>query len=712
MAERFLNPYNFIPLPEHKAKAYEDQDKHTGVIEYTITTRSPLFIPNTSENITGDEVSDAFGLMIEDHASYDFYSYTEIEKGKNYTNDPQEPVIPGSELRGMLRNVYETLTDSCMSVLNEGTFPAIRVRDAYKPSLLKKNADGTYSLVAAEDLLHTVRKGKGDKTKTYEVEKRLEGTKVGYKKVRQSNGKWIVEIHDHKGNEPAGYLIKGMSDSSLNRKHYCHVFAPKNSTISQLSSKDIDRLKGVIDAYQEESGGENAYKEYQKQLELFLKGNKVEFFPVYYNSLTKNNVTKLYLAPACFTKEVSNYSLEDLAGDFVACKNLQDNCPACDLFGMTGSDNEQATASKVRFEDARVTKVKANGEYYDPIITLETLANPKIKTVEFYLEQPGKADYWNYDYYVQNGELHFAQGKIRGRKYYWHQRDKVLRKDVEKTKFNKTIRPVKSGNVFTGKMYFDKISEKQLNQLIWILNGGCDSEQPTTGPIAYKLGSGKPLGLGSVELKVTKVVERQIALKEDSISYDLFERDLTIPTYEEVGFNEKIKDDFFTISSLDATNGLLVTYPIVQGQEDKPMAEGFKWFGVNHGTGMKRDKLKRDYVLPRIKDVATLPILVARDNGGNDGNGGRNGQQRCNQNGYQGRPQGGQQQGNAQRPIIDATLIGDAELGKKGDCYIGRIIYDGRSLIVFDVPKTLKKGAKIRVEIRSNDKGVTGRYKG
>ena len=154
---------------------------------------------------------------------------------------------------------------------------------------------------------------------------------------------------------------------------------------------------------------------------LFLKGKGEEYFPVYYNNLTVDEESKLYLAPACFTKEASNYSLEDLVGELAACKNLKDQCPACDLFGMTGSDNEQAAASKIRFTDARVVEEKQNSEYFDPIVTLETLANPKIKTVEFYLEKPDRADFWNYDYYVQNGELHFEKGRIRGRKFYWHQ---------------------------------------------------------------------------------------------------------------------------------------------------------------------------------------------------------------------------------------------------------------------------------------------------
>lgn len=32
MADKFINPYNFINFPAQKAKAYTDTDRHTGVI--------------------------------------------------------------------------------------------------------------------------------------------------------------------------------------------------------------------------------------------------------------------------------------------------------------------------------------------------------------------------------------------------------------------------------------------------------------------------------------------------------------------------------------------------------------------------------------------------------------------------------------------------------------------------------------------------------
>lgn len=46
--ENFINPYHFIPLPDKKIEAYsEEEELISGVINYKIITKSPLFIPDT-----------------------------------------------------------------------------------------------------------------------------------------------------------------------------------------------------------------------------------------------------------------------------------------------------------------------------------------------------------------------------------------------------------------------------------------------------------------------------------------------------------------------------------------------------------------------------------------------------------------------------------------------------------------------------------------
>ena len=48
------------------------------------------------------------------------------------------PVIPGSEMRGVVRSVYETLTDSCMGLLNEEAYPVKRSAEKFLPALIQR----------------------------------------------------------------------------------------------------------------------------------------------------------------------------------------------------------------------------------------------------------------------------------------------------------------------------------------------------------------------------------------------------------------------------------------------------------------------------------------------------------------------------------------------------------------------------------------------
>ena len=83
--EKFLNPYNFISFPPKKASSYKKEEiqGHTGVIYYTITTESPLFIPNSSTEKTFSQ-----SIRTQEHKSYDFFSYTQL---CSYTEDKGNP---------------------------------------------------------------------------------------------------------------------------------------------------------------------------------------------------------------------------------------------------------------------------------------------------------------------------------------------------------------------------------------------------------------------------------------------------------------------------------------------------------------------------------------------------------------------------------------------------------------------------------------------
>ena len=627
----FLNPYNFISFPQKKAEAYTDTDKHTGVIEYTITTKTPLFIPNSSSDKAFKESE-----KVTDHKSYDFFSYTNLNPEKTYENEYHLPVIPGSEMRGVVRNAYETLTDSCMGLLNEEIYPVKRSYEKFIPGLLYKNKDKLvlYSAASYRVDIKISRKYKNGK-KLYFTPQRA--TKE--KKDKNGNVKtiryWkiVTSVGENRGNYlKEGYLLKwGMgliesedknnknsdnknfNNKNSNIKTNYHIYqAKKEEEISFFTREKVERkVVAVIDSYLAQPAitpeNEKAYMEYKKDLVDFLNGNEEKYFPVNYSALDKENI---YLAPAVYSKEIYNNSIGKLAGEFAPCK--EDFCPACDLFGHIGKTNKTCKGSGIRFTDLYVKEEKTpesyNQYYLENKITLQTLGGPKLGNVEFYLKKPDKnASFWTYDYYILNWNVKVAPGELRGRKYYWHH-PQVHFEKVEPTNLNKTVRPVKEGIEFKGKLYYESISKKQLEQLIWILNSG--SEQ-----LGLKLGAAKPLGLGSISCTVDQVQERKIKLAEDGLVYSVEKIPLENITYETVGFSQNVKEEFYLIAGLNTVSkNIPITYPRTYEQKNGKMEEGFKWFGLNHwigkaGNGMigNRKNVEILKTLPPIKTDKGLP---------------------------------------------------------------------------------------------------------
>lgn len=653
--EEFLNPYNFISFPSKKASAYKYVDRQTltGKIRYKITTRSPVFLPNSSTDEAFEQ-----SQKINGHKSYDFFSYNELQpySRANQNPEPQCPVIPGSEIRGVIRAVYETLTDSCMGVLNSETMPVKRSPEKFKPGLLKKSDQG-YILMEAESyrIGNAAERGRAPS----DFRENRNGTRIFFQdpgKSRERNRVWKncvtrykiaqgLEKPTHNLKE-TGYLIKwGMGG----RKRRYHLFVPVKSFANRLSREDIEiRLLGVIESYLEqpmmkkESQRENkeAYEAYQNDLIGFLKGeyDSESNFPVTFSVLGNGKLhirpaageyegteddqkeSKWYLAPALYTKEISNNNIGKLAGEFAPCQGLQE-CPACALFGHVDKSGFGSRGSRLRFSDLRVEDIKSPEKYYYPITTLPALGGPKLGNVDFYLKKPENASFWTYDYhykYRKDGKgtvLVEEPGELRGRKYYWHHPEYCLKKSSRLPRdkpgsLNKTVRPLMIGVSFIGELYFEGISEKQLKQLVWILN----SEKEKIG---YKLGAAKPFGFGSITCRVLGVTERTIVVENGQIVYreylDLAEKYVDV-TYEEADFSKHCKSQFYRIAGMESVGkGMKIMYPKTLKQaRTGDNREGFRWFSENHsninGNGMPNSREQR-------KICVTLPSLAEEEVG-------------------------------------------------------------------------------------------------
>ena len=627
MNSRFVNPYNFIKFPKMKAQKYDDSDRHTGVIEYTLTTKSPLFIPNSSND-------NAFGSKIPDHKTYDFYSYTNLAN-QTVNNEYSKPVIPGSEMRGLIRSTYETLTDSCMGLLND-VHPIKRVGAMFKPGLLTFDENGILSLVSAKSL----------RINRSNCENRLDGSKVYFnmpKKERNASGAMIdgkisnfsfnkqtyerniqqniggrlENVTEEASYSKTGYLIKW--GFGVKKNNY-HVFydLDEDYVADELDPASIKRMMNdVVNSYKEQPAVEprnmEAYNAYQEAFNNFIDTKGYDF-PVNYAMVDDN----LYISPTTYSKEVSKNSIGDLT-IYKPC--VKDFCPTCDLFGRVGDDPK---GSPIRFSDLTAEHREHNKDYYyGNKVTLSNLNSPKLGNVDFYLEKPVLASYWSYDYLVKDGRLELANGVLRGRKYYWHFPNEVILKEgVEATNLNKTVRPVKKGVSFSGKLYFDGISEKQLKQLIYILNTSKEN-------LGLKLGMGKPLGLGSVALKVDRVKTRNISLIDDEVAYVEEDYNFNDVNYESAKLSNTAKAEFEKIASF---NGVPKNYEVCYPKTSAVDDNGFEWFIANHYEGGfismidKREKMYINEALPHILDAdISMPCLdKARKRSGYNNNQNRN----------------------------------------------------------------------------------------
>lgn len=136
----FLNPYNFVSTtaPEQSVDAESQSGAtHTGYLECQLITRTPLAIPDVENKTT----SMAHGK------EHDVYPFMSIDG---------EYVIPGSSIRGVIRSIYETVTNSCMvTVAGDDVITArTEATKAFLPGILKRDKEG-WKLYAALHL--TVR---------------------------------------------------------------------------------------------------------------------------------------------------------------------------------------------------------------------------------------------------------------------------------------------------------------------------------------------------------------------------------------------------------------------------------------------------------------------------------------------------------------------------------------------------------------------------
>lgn len=602
----FVNPYNFVPLQkEAPQKDAVEKGSYSGVIEYSLLTKTPLFIPNTSSE-------DAFRMNIEDHKSYDFFSYKDLSEETESVKDKYPtPVIPGSSVRGVLRSNYEVLTNSCMSAIDDEDVLSKRTNETFKPGLLKKEGESFILYKADDHLLRT----KGENSleddihwaddemhntrKCYRQKDLREGQKVFFTKMdrtstNQSGRSFAIKplalnVSDKpERGKTTGYVIKGEDGPDMNgskqQKHACHIFALKGE-YKKLSKEETGTLDKVLDAYKNNAA--NEYREYAAAWKEYRNGTGSDYFPVYYSSASGTADSFVMLSPACITREIYQNRLSMMIPKHKSCDNKDKLCPACRLFGTLGKKFQ--VISRVRMSDLVLSgEEKDMRQLFDDVTTLEPLGNPKINNMEFYMQRPAGAWFWTWDYYIdRDGNVKPIVPMINGRKFFWHQM-KVNAVSQEPSNLNATIRPLKPGVTFSGKIYFENLSKKELDELCYVIECG-DKEELSTKKHGYKLGHAKPLGYGSVALHLDKVVLKKVIADPEKASIRFLESE-----YDEVEtptFDSGTKQNFMKYTDFELLKGEQVHYPKPQKLDKEGNYPIFAWFADNH-KGYDRRKSK------------------------------------------------------------------------------------------------------------------------
>ena len=591
--KQFINPYTFVPAPRRQPIDRKPLDNtpssrlHTGVLRCRLYVRTPVGIPDA-------ELAKEEG----EHSAYPFFSYR--EGGKRIL------VIPGSSLRGPLRSVFETATDSCFSTLRENTGLSRRVgnREAYTPGILKWEK-GTWHLYKADRYLLAVDPKMKVDPKVCSPSS-IDKNYRRYPKVPPDS--YICISWKRGGTEPrVGITQKGeklrfgdrVEFSPYTREGGRHV---KNGhPVWKGAARDVTKKAGEADKHsgrqtglvyigetfskkkrgesvfvptQEELGLkkdqlEKAYEGLLETLEIYRnpainRGKNHSGYSDFEHARKENGIPVWYaikdekLSLASIGRTFFRTSLNDLVGERKPCVTREKLCQACALFGMAG---EESLGSRIRVTDAR-----AEGDYVLRKSVLKILGQPRYSYMPFYARfssGTGTSTSAPASYDDKNAE-------IAGRKFYWHNKraakDPTLYSGEQKNKMNSTMELVMPGAEFCFDIYYDGVTGDQLEKLMWCVHFG---ENQKDGDLCHKIGHGKPLGLGSVKIVIEERAERVF---QDG-TYTWKEEALPERVPEPALKNRKALKRVMSFQGPDKDEKIPIMYPDVYDTNGNPFPE-------------------------------------------------------------------------------------------------------------------------------------------
>lgn len=525
-------PYNFINLPE-KAMRSELGEKIDNILIDGDTWKAEL---------SKDEKNKLNNLFHEFHFSGERYSgsielnikaLTSLYIGGNESDETfaptGTPMIPGSSMRGMVKNLFhiitcgawekgETLTGNhpyyrCLIASNKA--PQNKILNELYKDRMTSTENGKVKKVAKPGFLLKI----GTKYRIYPIIDDKEHSIV-IKDYREKYGADISESLVRWDGDRA-YVQVGLSEkarNNLKNKEEIEEFmrvTPSNERKNigkqyyrYMDVNEFNKAKyyevadDVIEEYKNDKnrGGVNLLDDGSaKYIEGDMPHNIAGFsesykyiIPCYY--LLENGEVTSFGHGQSFRVAYRN-SIMDAIPDKLK-KPVVDFSSA--VFGR--SLGAASWAGRVAFDDAKLISTHRNDEH----AKARALMNPNPTSIQLYLNQDSKEALVHWE---------SSNARIRGYKLYWHNpkaRWQASQQEIEqidgkrnekKGSILKKIQPLAKDSEFKGAVRFRDLTSCELGALLKVFHVLPENNA------AYKIGMGKSIGLGSIEIKTRLLLE-------------------------------------------------------------------------------------------------------------------------------------------------------------------------------------------------------------
>jgi len=499
-------PFNFVPISEAKVAGIDwwnqitqdipFEDSESACLSIKITAASPMYIRNGTSS---SEVKN------------------ETQSFLKYSSYNDKYFIPGSSIKGSIRNVFEIVTFSAMGNVDDHQYAYRDFSNSHNEYLtnfrehkqlcgwLTQDDQGNWEIENHGEpgriLLDEVDKclGSNSKLSTYFGNR-------GRANYSDDSEKTAMRKYEKAGN-PSFEQLNFQFEKDEVSKCYKEAFSDgRDGTIvltgqpSPKKKKDFiifDDILGVISVPKcLQSDFRFAYHEAEREKEsidwahwrkLLDVGKRVPiFFRLKKNSKDIQDMGLTYMYKLPYERRTS---------DCIAYTHKADDSQDMTrgLFGHVDKNN--ALRGRVQFSHAF-----AVGQPKEMSLKKEILSGPKASFYPIYLEQKNKR---KDDKVSKHTTYNNAQGVIRGwKRYPVHSGNSVITNQPQGSVSEKIFtkfKPLDTGTVFEGKIRFHNLRKCEIGALLSALTFH------STDDCFHSIGMCKPLGYGKIKLEILKM---------------------------------------------------------------------------------------------------------------------------------------------------------------------------------------------------------------